>query len=214
MRSLAALGIVFFIVTSMPLQAAMSLDLQTVRGIRPGDKSASYRVVFGSCSSLVRFEYGDGKAFQSVDLTSLQQEEAGACSYTFALQGDQVLSPSIRYVTLENPEFTTYSETFAYESLPPQIKLQNIQFGTGSDGQFLVLQVNAQDNLDISEVRYSVLGLLASDLRKAGGIIAAAAPQAFSTSGGWKVVHPVADSQTQIMIRVPLKSSLSQEQLA
>ncbi|MCG8435138.1 MAG: Ig-like domain-containing protein, partial [Gammaproteobacteria bacterium] len=107
-----------------------------------------------------------------------------------------------------------HSEEFSVEDNSPSLTFNKVSIADVEGQQFLVVEVSADDDVDMRHVGVDMTGLRASDLRSAGGVIAKAREQAFADTQGTIRVHPEFDGQTQFLLSVPVSRPLSPEAIA
>src|SRR5262249_14382676 len=143
----------------------------------------------------------------------LQRVVGKGCQASFDASGTGLLHPQV-VLHFVDGSTQTYGESFAVEKTAPTISFDGVSLSTLEGKQNLVVTVHAQDDTDISQVRFSVAGLRASDLRAAGGIVDAAKKQAFAATDGVARVFPITDSQASFSVSIPLPTPLTAAEIA
>ena len=188
--------------------------------IRVSDVSAlsdnsdvSYVASISSCGQLNSIEAGSASELVTYtnDDVTLNPDFPSQCLLQFSLSGAARLSPTVK-LTYQDGTIENFSESFVYEDVAPQISFSKVSILGESDQQKLVVEVEASDNQDIAYVSFSVVGLNASYLRSVGGVVAEAKEKSFVDDT--QRVYPNNNSQSVFQLTIPLKNSLSNEQIA
>ncbi|HEY3487359.1 MAG TPA: Ig-like domain-containing protein, partial [Gammaproteobacteria bacterium] len=126
--------------------------------------------------------------------------------------GEGKLAPQaiLHYV---NAPDQTHSETFQIETTAPTITFSGVSIQLINGVQHLVVRATASDDIDINYVGFSVIGLRASELRAAGGVIQKASQKAFATTTDTHI-YPLADGQTEFSVAVPVTTNLSADAIS
>jgi len=100
----------------------------------------------------------------------------------------------------------THAEFFSLEASAPELTLQNVSINILPSGeQQLVVTAEAYDDTDIQYLGFSVLGIRASDLRAAGGVIKEASSKAFAVQEEYARVTPTVDEQRNFTFVLPIE---------
>src|SRR5690606_37804372 len=94
-------------------------------------------------------------------------DSSTGCRIDFDANGNGFLSPALE-LFFNNGTSKSYAEIFSAEAVRPEISFDTVAIREINGSQYLTVAVNASDNTDISYLEFSVLGLRASDLRRAG----------------------------------------------
>ncbi|HJK91330.1 MAG TPA: Ig-like domain-containing protein, partial [Polyangiaceae bacterium LLY-WYZ-15_(1-7)] len=108
----------------------------------------------------------------------------------------------------------THVETFAFERTAPSLVFEGVRLASFDGAQHLVVTVQASDDVDLSYVALSAVGLRASDLRREGGIVEAARRTAFADTGGFERVFPDSDDQRSFELALPVTTPLGPAEIA
>lgn len=163
-----------------------------------GSGPQPYVAVLTECDSISGVRLPDGSP------VTLTRTSGSGCEARFSVAGPQRLSPSLSIFQADGS-----SRTLS-ESLPPSdAAAPAVGFGAvaidGSGGQQeLRLTFTAQDNIDLRFVSVDVIGMRASVLRQAGGVVGSVLDKAFARAQGLRV-YPEADAQTSFVVRVPVQ---------
>lgn len=136
------------------------------------------------------------------------------CQFPFLASGPRRLAPTLS-VRMDDGSVQTHGEVFAIENAPPNIQFQGVSMLRLDDGaQALSVSLTASDDTDLQLVRLKVIGLRASELRAAGGIIERARVSAFAETKGAESIFPGVNGQKAFSLTVPVKTSLSPAEIA
>ena len=194
--------------------AQPDVDIRSADVLSPFATSATYVVRLSDCSSVAAIDLANG--FPPTTVASSEAELSpsdGSCELSFAATGSGLLTPSLEVVANDGLR-TSYQEVFAVESNPPIIELGEVRFLDVGGAQHLAVTATAVDDVDISRVSLSIVGLRASVLRNAGGIIEKARTQAFADTGGFVQVVPGTDNQVTFEISLPVVPPLTAAEIA
>jgi len=171
-------------------RAHAALDIRVSGLLVSGQDRTSYVVRVADCTSLVSVVIGSGSAAETrgVEDASSTSDNA-ACEFTFEATGASRLTPTVT-AHYADGTFETHTETFAVDEEPPSLTLEGVSFAKLGGRQHLVVSLQAADDTDISYVAVSVVGLRASQLRAAGGIVDQARQGAFADTGGFLRLPP------------------------
>jgi len=163
---------------SAPPPGTTLADIRVDGALAPGPSTnaVSYVASFATVRSWspCAFEDSTPRAVSGSDLARLPGAGAG-CQLRFDLGGARRLSPQLT-LSFANGGSQLVQEAFSPETNPPHLTFGGVSLTKANGVQLLNVTVQASDDIDMSQVRFSVTGLKASDLRDAGGLIDAGAP--------------------------------------
>jgi hypothetical protein len=196
--------------------APVTLDLHATTSLRDNPSAASYELSISDCTRLVAVDIDQGSGNpRTLATTDLIRTNGGgaACAARFDLSGARQFQPSVN-LRFNDGTAQTYSEAFSVEDAAPELKFDNVALSNVNGDQYLNVTVTARDDIDMSSVTFDVTGLLASDLRAAGGVIEAAKPNAFAKLITPERVRPTRDGQLEYTLSFPVAKRLSADQIA
>ena len=174
-----------------------------------------YVAAFSNCTSLSSVKLGSAEHLTNADLTDFKGISGvpNGCSTTFTLSAGQTSgAPVVEFTDSAGQQ--TVTEFFYHEDNLPSLSFQGVEI-IGNDGnQILLVHVDASDDTDITYLSFNVIGVGASDLRRAGGVIAEAKESAFVRTRSPVRVYPSTDYQTSFVFSIPLERNLSGEEIA
>jgi len=186
------------------------LDIRVNGPLSSGQSSISYTASVGQCDSAVSIQAGtDGnmKEYASQDVrTDLSQPSA--CLLDFDVSGGSKFQPRIE-VLRSSGESDSHSELFSHESNEPELSLQGVDVSTTDGNQYLVVNLQASDDTDITYIGVNVAGVRASDIRSAGGVLNDARKNSYAKTDGIHRVYPRADSQGAYSLSLQVNDPLS-----
>lgn len=202
-----------FILVSCPSVA--DIDIRLASKFNEVDDDLAYIATFDSCSRLATIEAGSvsSKSAFTNEVTNLDASKPDTCSIDFSITGAERFSPQIN-LTFIDGSTEIHSENFSSDAVPPTVSFQNVAIASSGETQALITTVNASDNIDLSYIAFSVIGLRASDIRAAGGVIAEARKLSFADSKGAVRVYPYSNDQTEFQYSLILDSMLSADEIA
>ncbi|NOY70552.1 MAG: hypothetical protein GXP53_13885, partial [Deltaproteobacteria bacterium] len=192
-----------------PAFADVGMDIRTAGPLVSNNTSIPYVVVIDDCTDVISvgLSAGDNSVEISVsDMERISDLPAGR-GFVFTGTGADRFSP---YVTIHfrDGSLQTHSETFEAEDIKPSLSFREVGLSMADGRQFLVVSADAQDNVDISYLDFSVTGLRASALRAAGGVVERAREQAFAATDGFQRVYPAQNSQETYLLSVPIGTEM------
>jgi hypothetical protein len=202
--------------------ADVVIDIRSDGVLIDDQNEASYVVSIDNCLDLVSLSVLSGETDTTVAPSQATPipGSLSECEYRFSGAGVGRLDPQVT-LSFTDGSTQTHEESFQVEKTAPQISFEGVGIAviTGADGlqhQYLQVSVNANDDVDITYVGFSVTGLRASDLRAAGGIIAEARKSAFADTGGTKRVYPGYEGQERFTMSIAIspESGLDSAQIA
>ncbi len=177
-----------------------------------GSSEIQYTAAFSNCDDLISVSVGTSESVQSIELQDLILEGT-SCAVSFSVDGDSRFSPLVEFRS-RSTGLQTHGETFVFEQITPNLEFIDVQIVGEAADQSLIVNVRATDDTDISYLSFDVVGLRASDLRQAGGVIAEAKRSAFVSTASPQRLFPNDDSQIDYRFSIPISGSLSAEQIA
>lgn len=192
-RMRIAATLLFAAVAFSPLssEAQAGADIRSEGVLSSLATSANYVLRLTDCSSVAAVTFANGFPPTTVATSDAGPSAFdGSCELSFTATGSELLTPSVELLGTDGAT-VAYQETFTTEVNRPTIELQEVRFLDVGGSQHLAITASAVDDVDISRVSLSIVGLRASVLRNAGGIIEKARQQAFADTGGFVQVVPV-----------------------
>ena len=180
-------------------------NFRVVDGFNSSTLSADYVLAISDCQLVDRVEITAG----SYHNTSIAQYDSinGSCEFPFTADGAGYLNPAAT-IFLKTGQQQNYSEQFSVENELPEVTLESVAVRDTDGKQYLIVTANAIDNVDINYVGFSVVGVRASDLRSAGGVIEKARQKAYAVTNNTQRIYPVSDFQTSFSLSIPVDSQL------
>ncbi|MBF0398160.1 MAG: hypothetical protein HQK78_15385, partial [Desulfobacterales bacterium] len=126
--------------------------------------------------------------------------------------GENKLNPQVT-LQFSDGSNQVYTESFHIDKELPSLSFEAVNLSDIDKHQYLVVSAKAKDDVDISYVNFSVVGIRASDLRDAGGIVARARENAFAKTNGFETVYPVDDSQELFTLPLEITKILDKESI-
>ena len=200
---------------SLPVLANVGVDFRTTSALTIKPNQASYSLLIQDCSQLTSIDIAAGsyaETFLPNDARHLGVSSLGCEIDFFGADGGYLTPQAVLH--FQDSSTQTHIETFSTELIPPHLAYQAISLEMVAGVQYLSVQVEATDDVDISHVSFSVIGIRASDLRAAGGVIDKASKQAFADSGGVVRVYPQYEGQNLFDLKIPVNGFLSAEEIA
>jgi len=177
-----------------------------------------YVLALDNCTELLSITIQSDKSIKTIPSSETIQMSSHpkACISNFSISGENRFNPEVvvEFLSNNNTDSITYSETFIIETEPPELSFEQVCFMKSDHTQYLQVHVNASDNIDISYVAFSVTGLRASSLRAAGGVIDIAKKDAFASTDDFQKVFPVKDSQDQFILSIPVIEEMDETSIA
>jgi hypothetical protein len=205
--------LILLVLLSFPSLADIDIRVGDIAALSSETSDVNYVANISSCGNLINIQAGTLE--QLIDYTNedvvYDKSLNNHCYLNFSLSGGNRFNPTVK-LTYQDGSVKDVSESFVYEEVAPQLAFSKVSI-TGEPGkQNLVVEVIASDNQDIAYLSFNVIGLNASFLRGVGGVVAEAKKQAFVDDS--QRVYPVDDSQTTFQLSTPLKTALSNDQIA
>ncbi len=200
---------VAFIGATLLSSAAFSIgqiDIRANQVITNALQDVRYRVSVQDCTQLAAVSVNS----QSLELANALRapDESLRCEFDVLLSGSERFAPSVSATDIQGQSYT-HSETFSVDQNRPTLEFDAVSITGTSQDQWLELHLSVSDDVDVSKVKAQLLGIRASVLAEAGGVVDVAARSAFANSDGYTTVVPYADDQTQFVVRVPVTEALS-----
>ncbi|MGD8914005.1 MAG: Ig-like domain-containing protein, partial [Candidatus Thiodiazotropha sp.] len=195
--------------------ADVDIDIRVSGTINSNSDYVSYIASIENCSDLSSLQVSAGNfqdTFAPSETTRLQDTAAG-CRLDFNGTGAGRYSPQVT-LTFRDGASQVHTESFYSEDNSPQLAFTGVSFQLIDEQQYLIVQADASDDVDVSYVEFSVVGLRASELRSAGGVVDDAKASAFADSNGGELVYPVRDAQGTYTLSLPVTSSLDANAIA
>ncbi|WP_215426482.1 Ig-like domain-containing protein [Agarivorans albus] len=190
------------------------IDIRATSSLSDSNEQSSYSAVFSDCSSIAYIEAGSVNlrhAFSSNEV-SAWSDSSGRCQISFTLSGAEKYSPSVKIVRLDETE-TVHNEQFSNESNAPKIDVVGASISVDKD-QYLTVTFNASDDTDLSRLEVNAIGLRASDIRQAGGVINEARKRSFAKTEETTSLIPISNDQSLFTLTIPVNGSLSNAAIA
>lgn len=167
---LASCTLFYLGVAAANLQAAV--DIRAADKLNVLNQQTAYIAAIDDCTDVTTVNIYDGTGQRAVPVSEALRsaDSPVGCYIPFTVSGAQQFNPTI-IINYQNLDPYTYTETFIVEQTPPQLTFENVGLLDVAGQQHLVMNVTATDDTDISYLTYSVLGLRASALRAAGGVV-------------------------------------------
>lgn len=196
------------------LHAETDVDIRASAPLGTGNAS-NFIAHISDCRDLVSIQVGSGGQLTQLSPTEANRNLSSptACEVAFQLDSASALAPLLELELLDGLT-QSHTEQFYAENISPRIALSGISIRAEGDRQFLDIAVEATDDLDISYVALQAVGLRASILRTAGGVIDAAKPNAFADSAGYMRVYPEKEAQRLFTASIEITIPLSAEVIA
>ncbi|MBU1171347.1 MAG: hypothetical protein KKD44_17450, partial [Proteobacteria bacterium] len=212
--------LIWGLISSKNAFADVAVDISAVDGLSDQQGSIGYTLTFDNLDEIKSLSVSAGE-FQKTylksdtDIKPLSPVSGRKIIY-FEGFGVGKFNPSIQIDFIDktlSPQI--HSEEFYYEKNSPEIYFNGIRFYQDNDGnQYLICSVNAQDDVDIRSVGFSISGIFSSTLRNCGGVVEKAKERAFLKTDGYVFITPEIDGQGQFQISLPIKNKLSADTIA
>ena len=191
------------------------IDIRVASPLNPANIQTNYTLTVSDCSSVATIQAGTNSVLQSYSVADSRRDlsQPNNCLIDFSLAGPEQLAPAAKIVLIDGTR-VEHSEQFSYDDLAPSINFKDVLINDTAGQQHLIVNVEAQDDVDIHYVGFNVVGLKASDLRTAGGVIAEARKTAFAQTDALQRIYPILEGQKQYFISLPLKENLSADMIA
>lgn len=183
--------------------ASAALDIRVSGLLIEGQDRTSYVVRVPDCRELSSIVIGSGTTLETRGVDAAEPAEGTACEFAFEATGAVRLTPTVTAHYADGSS-ETHTETFAVDDAAPALSLDGVSFVDVGGRQHLVVALDSSDDTDVSYVAVSAIGLRASSLRAAGGIVEQAKGEAFADSGGFVRVAPTADGVGRFTLTVPV----------
>lgn len=199
---------------SVPTLADVGVDFVSDGKLTADAETGNYLFFVEDCSKLVLFSYvSQGEEIKVSPSSAISNSvQAGGCYFPVEVGGDQRLFPSARF-GFSDDTVIRHTEQFFIEKNPPYVELDSVRIAETGGTQYLVINVFADDDVDVSYVGIFAIGLRASDLETANGVIDVAKRLAFVDTNGYEQVRPTDEGQTQFELVLELQNSLSAEDI-
>ncbi|MGH8372851.1 MAG: Ig-like domain-containing protein, partial [Gammaproteobacteria bacterium] len=193
----------------------VQVDIRATAPIAAGTDAAAYALTISDCTDLTSIDITAGDFQQSYSPADASRIDGSAtgCELDFSGSGTGVFDPQA-VLHFRDGTSLPYGEHFDADSNPPQLTFQNVSLQNLSGQQYLIVQAQASDDVDMSYVGFSVVGLRASDLRAAGGVVSKAEDSAFADSHGTVRVYSTSDDNSTFSLALPVTGSLTADQIA
>ncbi|MCU7944540.1 MAG: hypothetical protein KZQ87_17875, partial [Candidatus Thiodiazotropha sp. (ex Cardiolucina cf. quadrata)] len=200
---------------SCSASALEGFDIRAASPFTSQQTSSGYILSLSDCVELkdVRIDTGS-------ELVSLLPADASGnpgsqfgCEFSFNMEGAVQYEPAITASYIDGST-TLYSEHFSVETNKPSISLESIAVSEVDGKQFLVANLDASDDTDLSYLSIRLTGIRASDLRKSGGVIQKARESAFLDSAEAVRVWPQHDEQVRFTFSQEIDQPLTPEEIA
>lgn len=194
---------------------ANDLDIRASSSLLAGQGNASYTASIGQCDQVASIKAGSSGELQLFTNNDVRRplDQPTTCLVDFAIEGASRFNPEVEIETISG-NVLTHSENFSIENLAPSLTLDSVNISSESSGQSLIVKLSVVDDTDVSYVGFNIMGVRASDIRTAGGVIADAKDQAYARTNGVERVYPRRESQSVFSLDVPIEHELSMEAIA
>ena len=192
----------------------VNIDIRSDGALSSTD-NVGYVVTIDNCTSVTSVSVNTGDATQKVAPADMEHVPgtASAYQYAYTMTGAGRYQPEVT-VNFSDGSSQAHTETFQIEKSAPQLDFDAVRFASIDNRQHIIVSANAQDDVDITYVEFSVTGLRASDLRAAGGVVEQARKSAFAATQGARRVYPAADDQQAFELVLPVSSELDAAAIA
>ncbi|MEJ2660091.1 MAG: Ig-like domain-containing protein, partial [Desulfobacteraceae bacterium] len=192
----------------------VNIDVRSDGALSSTD-SVLYVVTIDNCTDVTSVSVNTGDATQKVSPADMEHVPGTATAYQYAytMTGTGRYQPEVT-VNFSDGSSQAHAETFHIEKSVPQLGFDAVRFASIDGQQHIIVSANAQDDVDITYVEFSVTGLRASDLRAAGGVVEQARKSAFAATQGARRVYPAADDQQTFELALPVSSELDAAAIA
>ncbi|MGD8594287.1 MAG: hypothetical protein PVF82_15750, partial [Gammaproteobacteria bacterium] len=200
---------------SIPVLAQTLVDIRTTQAIGSSAGTISYRAAIGDCTDLTSIQISAGGTQETLEPSQASRVENSptACDFSFNGTGDGMLNPQVT-LNFRDGSNQVFTETFQVEQNPPDLKFSSVSIQLLDGVQHIIVQAEANDDVDLSYVAFSVSGIKASTLRASGGVIDDAKAEAFADTGGMVRIYPEQESQTLYALTVPVTQTLDADTIA
>ena len=201
------LFVLFACCSFVQYSAAADFDIRLESRLSSYESDKGFSLSLKDCSS-VSYIIHDGKRYDTADAV----RDGGGASCRFTDLSERFAASHTLEVDVYpfRGDKRTVSENFYYEDEAPGITL--IQSGVSAGGQQEAnLSFEINDNVDVSYISLEVLGLKASEIRNAGGVINAPGVQPFIQVE--KVLYPVAEDDSVVNVNIPFTRALSDAEI-
>ncbi|MCA9615816.1 MAG: hypothetical protein KC586_23835, partial [Myxococcales bacterium] len=212
--ALGALGAVVGAVVGYQLSAARAaIDVRVQGPIVEGVDGVRYVVRVSPCRDVTTIAVGTASETREVRSVSEAVAVGDACELEFEGTGAARLQPYV-VVTYADGSTESHTESLGFERNAPSLELEGVRITNVGGVQHLVVSTQAFDDTDLAYVAISAVGLRASALRDAGGVIERAREQSFADTGGFERVVPREPGQRAFELAVPIADPLSAREIA
>ena len=206
------MALVCLVLTALPCGqktlADVGIDIRSDGVLVPGSADVNYTAAFDDCSELLSVTLGTGDAAEVRGASDLRATAGGACEVSFSSAGDARFRPQVS-ASFRDGTSQAHVETFQIENTAPELSIQSVALAQLGGKQNLVVTLTASDDVDLSHVVVSALGLRASVLRAVGGIVERARAEAFADSTGTQRVYPRAEGDSSLELVLPVTRPLT-----
>jgi hypothetical protein len=156
----------------------------------------AYVASVSDCTNLVYVDISAGSVQKNLSVSDASRVSGSAMGSAFSLtaEAEGRFSPQI---TLHHRDNTSdiHTESFSIEANAPTLALDSVSLQNIDGVQSLIVQADVADDVDIQYIGFSVVGIRASDLRAAGGVITRVKDNAFVQTEGVVRVYPERNDQ-------------------
>ncbi|MEZ4248852.1 MAG: Ig-like domain-containing protein [Polyangiales bacterium] len=194
-------------------EARAAIDVRVQGAIVEGVDAVRYVVRVSPCRDVTTIAVGTVGAIREVRAVSEAVVVGDGCEVEFEGTGAERLQPSV-IVTYADGSTESHTESLGFERAAPSLELEGVRIADIAGVQHLVVSTQAFDDTDLAYVAISAVGLRASALRDAGGVVERARERAFADTGGFERVLPRESGQRVFELAVPIEESLSAREIA
>ena len=214
-RFYAGILFVLGVLCSAQVYADVAVDIRAAAPLAAQTGSASYVASIADCTSLASIDVVAGATQQTLSPAQSTRIAGSAtgCEFSFQGAGAGLFDPQIT-LHFQDGSSQVQIEHYQVESNAPSLTFKGVSLSSVDGAQFLNVEVNASDDVDLDYVGFSVIGLKASDLHAAGGVVSVAEQSAFANTDGTVKVYPQRDKQGTYSLAVPVSSELSADEIA
>jgi hypothetical protein len=187
-----------------------------VNGILASENiKTSYTLSINDCTELNTISYSVGSVDGLLSTSDAKRIPGSTSGCQVVIQGEGVDShdPQIT-LNFRDGSSQFHTENFKNEKNAPQLSFQDISFAYVDGLQKIITTAKVRDDVDISYVGFSIVGIRASDLRSNGGIVALAREKSFAKTNRIEKVYPAYEGQDLFSLPLDVFSELDAGSIA
>ena len=194
---------------------ALDLDIRTNHKLSMDSNKVSFTLALDQCSNLSKVIYHAESGDLSLDSSDFlrNSNHLNGCQFIVEAKGAVRFYPAFT-IYLNDGTSTTYSETFTADEINPTVSFERVSIASIEGKQYLSTVVQVGDNQDIRYVGFSVVGVLASDLKTVGGVVEKVKQKAFVNTNKIVRIFPNSNSQSEFVLNFPLTKNLTAQAIA